>query len=527
MPPARASMHVFSFLTGFLSPRLLVAAASLFSAHLAVAEGSVAPASGPRTLTLDQCLDLAWQQNQTRPASRFALAAAEAQHRQSLAGYWPQLSLRAGYELLDEYRNFVFPPSTQIVPPQSVNVPAGTALITVPAGVLGPTAIQLPVTTPAQLYKTDAQLFPVPEQNVKLGDRATLAGSVDLAWLLFDGGMRAGLRTQARAGVTAASEAVRRTDLEITETVTRLYYGAVLARQLRQLGADTLERMNSTLQLTESLYKESSGSVTKSDYLGNKVMVESIRAMVATLEKNEALSAAALANSLGLSWQESVIPADRELPFTASSSDLPALVGQAYEFNPDWRTLEAGLLAAEGAIQHARSGRAPQLALTGSIHRVENEYEYGYMSERNKRGWTAGLGIRLPLFDGHLTRERIAAARARLGELQQKRFLLREGLGLQLKQIVLELDASAKAHAATLAARAAAEEDRDLNTRAYVDNLVETEKVIRAQLIEALMTAQHLKSRYDHVVLQNRLNLLVGSEVRRSLGDAPSPSPSP
>ena len=61
----------------------------------------------------------------------------------------------------------------------------------------------------------------------------------------------------------------------------------------------------------------------------------------------------------------------------------------------------------------------------------------------------------------------------------------------------------------------AAEENRDLNTRAYQQELVETEKVIRAQLMEALMTAQHYKVRYDHVALQSQLNLLVGTEVLR------------
>lgn len=493
------------------------------SAIPARAQAPEPAAPAVQELDLDECLAVAWQQNHLRPASRLALAAAEAQHRQALAGYWPQLSVKAGYELLDEYRNFVFPASIMGIPAQSVTVPAGTALITVPAGVLGPVAVQLPVSTPAQTYATTPQVFPVPEQNVQLADRATFAGTVDLAWLLFDGGMRAGLRTQAQAGVDAARESVRRTDLELTESITRLYYGAVLARRLHELGTDTLARMESTLQLTENLFKNGGGTVTKSDYLGNKVMVESLRAMVATLEKNEELAAAALANSMGLSWRQRVTPRDRDLPFRPAAGDLAALVGQAYEFNPDWKSLEAGLLAAEGAVRNARSGHAPKLALTGSIHRIQNDYETGYMSPRNKAGWTVGLGISLPLFDGYLTRERVNAARARLDELKEKRFLLREGIGLQVRQAVLELSAAAKAHAATLAARTAAEEDRDLNTRAYVDSLVDTEKVIRSQLVEALMAAQHLKTGYDHLVQQARLDLLIGREVRASLAGPAAP----
>ncbi len=475
--------------------------------------------------SLEQCLSTAWERNRQRPASRFALAAAEAQLRQALAGYWPQLSLKAGYELLDQYRNFVFPTSSWTIPPQDVSVPPGVALITVPAGVLGPAAVQLPVQTPAQTISSAPQQFTVPVQDIQLADRETIAGTLDLSWLLFDGGLRAGLRAQARGGVLAAQEQARRTDLEIVESVTRFYYGAVLARQLHRLGSETLERMEATLKLTESVYRTGSGTVTKSDYLSNQVMVESLRAMTATLAKNEALAQAALANVMGLPWQESVSPAERDIPFAPFHGDLAALAGQAYEFNPDWRALAAGLLAAEGAVREARSGQAPQLALTGSLHRIENGYDGGFVSDRNKRGWTVGLGLRLPLFDGHLTRERISEARARLAALQEKKILLREGLGLQLRQIVLELAAAERAHDASLAARRAAEEDRDLNTRAYFDQLVDTEKVVRAQLMEALMAAQHLKTRYDHAALQARLALLVGREVGHALATEPTPPP--
>jgi hypothetical protein len=56
-----------------------------------------------------------------------------------------------------------------------------------------------------------------------------------------------------------------------------------------------------------------------------------------------------------------------------------------------------------------------------------------------------------------------------------------------------------------------------LNTRAYENELVETEKVIRAQLMEALMSAQHYKTRYDNLALQSQISLLVGREVLKKL----------
>jgi outer membrane protein TolC len=468
-------------------------------------------------MRLEDCIQAAMQRNRQRPASRFAVAMAEAQHRQALSGYWPHVVVKAAYQRMDEAPDFIFPATQMGVPPQSISIPAGTALITVPAGVLAPVAVQLPVATPAQTITTSGQLFPIPAQDIKLMDPESLYASVNATWLLYDGGMRQGYREQASGLIDMMKADARRTDLEIVDAVKRYYYGAVLARQLHELGSDTLARMEATLNLTETMYKEGSGRVKKTDYLDNKVMVESLRAMVALLEKNEAMAQAALANTLGLPWNASIRPVDRELPLAPFTASLDGLVGTAYQFNPDWTKVEAGLRALEGGVTTARSGHAPKLALTGELHRWWNEYDAGVATARNKEGFTIGLGVEIPIFDGFLTRNKIAEARARLAKLKEEQFLLKEGLGLQIKDVFLGLVAAQKSQSATLEAMTAAQENRDLNTRAYQNELVETEKMIRAQLMEALMSAQHYKTRYDLVALRSRLDLLVGTGLLEKL----------
>ncbi|MFH0725133.1 MAG: TolC family protein [Pseudomonadota bacterium] len=242
-------------------------------------------------LSLDACLDAALKNNHRRPASMFAVAMAEAQHRQALSGYWPQVNVRGAYQRMDEASNFIFPATRFGIPAQSITLPSGTALVTIPAGAFGnPVPIQLPVTYPGQTLNTPAQVFPVPEQDIKLMDPDSFMAALDAKWLVFDGGMRKGLREQSGGFVDMARQDSRRTDLELIDSVKRIYYGAVMARQLHQVGKDTLARMEATLNLTETMYKEGSGKVKKTDFLDNKVMVESIRSAVALLEKNEEMA---------------------------------------------------------------------------------------------------------------------------------------------------------------------------------------------------------------------------------------------
>jgi outer membrane protein TolC len=459
----------------------------------ALAAEDSAPPMAAQTFTLDQCLRFALENNHRRPASAQSLAIAEAQHRQALAGYWPQLSMQVGFEHMEKEPNFLFPSSSFAVPGQAIPVGPG---VTIPI---------------------PAQTLQIPAQDVKLMDRDTTSASLDATWLLWDGGMRRGLDRQAAGGVDVARSEVRRTGLEIQDSVTRMYYGAILARQLHQVGSDTLARMEATLTLTETMYKEGSGRVKKTDYLDNRIMVETIRATVALLEKNDQMAQAALANTMGLGWQASVSPADADIPFEPIAANLDDLVNDAFRWNLDWEKLEAGLRAQEGGETAAESGHYPKLAMTVDLQQRWNGYDAGLATDQNKTGWTVGIGVKIPLFSGQLVSSQVREAHARVQQTRENQFLLKEGIGLMVKDTLLSLNAAAKSLQATGEAMKDAAENRDLNTRAYQNELVDTQDVIKSQLIESLMTAHHLKDRYDHIALQSQLTLIIGNEVWKQL----------
>ncbi len=456
-----------------------------------------------RKVSLDKAIAEALENNHRRPASRFAVAMAEAQHRQALAAYWPQLSANIGWQHLDEPPNFIVQGGNYTLPAQSVPLPPGTSItLNTPAGSLPVTRLSVP-----------EQHIRTPSQDLKLMDEESVHASLQTQWLLYDGGMRKGYREQASANLDMMKQQARRTDLEIIDSVKRYYYGTVLARQLYQIGMDTLTRMEVTLNLTENMYKEGSGQVNKTDWLSTKVMVESLRAAVALLEKNEIMAQAALANAMGQPWNTSVQAMDNTIPYTPLTVPLEELVSSAYQFSPDWARIEAGIRAAKGEVRAARSGHFPKAALTGKLHKWWNDYDAGMATASNKEGWSVGLGINIPVFNGLLTSSRVAESRAKEARIREQKILFREGLGLQVRDIFLSLAAAAKALKADKAAMDAAIDNRKLNIRAYRHGLTPTEDVIRAQLVEALMSARHYKAQFDHIALQSRLELTIGTQV--------------
>jgi outer membrane protein TolC len=430
-------------------------------------------------VNLEESLDIAHEKNRQRLVSKAAIEIAKAQHAQALSAYWPQLKLTATAIRIDEDPTFTFPGKTFTVP------------------MLG--SVQ------------------VPENDVKHMDRDTIHGSLALTYPVYTGGKRSAILKQAELGIRLSRESARRTDLQIVYDVNRIYYGTVLAKSLRELGQKTLERFEMTLDLTERLYKNGAGTVKKTDYLRTKVIVSSIRSMLELLRSNESLAKAALINTMGLNWKTQIELSVEEIPFRPFKSDLTKLVTDANQFNPDLTQLQLALKIARTKIKENKSGYFPMIAFTGNLKHIENSYDKGLTNSTNRDSWTIGLAMEIPLFNGFRTRSKVKEAIARLDKIKQEKILFREGVTLQIKDAILQIARSQGQVGATEEALSAALENRELNVRAYQDELVETRDVIEAQLLESFINAQYLKALYDNVENITRLEFIVGKAVKSTI----------
>ncbi|MFC1525457.1 TolC family protein [Candidatus Latescibacterota bacterium] len=441
----------------------------------------------PVALDLERCISIALESNERGRISRLAVEIAEAQRRQARSAYWPQLSLRSAFTRRDDDPYFVFPEETD-----SYRI----------SGVM-PTPIEAEVT--------------VPEKRAKLLDRTHFATDLDLQYPLYMGGRRSALVAQAEAGIEAARQSLKRSQLEVIRDTKRHYYVAILSGNLLRLAQDALARLEVTLLLTESLYKTSTGRVTKTDYLEHKVVVESLRSMVARLRGDERVARAAVVYSIGLPWNTELTLTQGAIPFDPIEAELGDLVDASYRLNPDWGRLMAGLAAAEARIQEARSGHLPRVAAIANLEYLANSYDSGVVEPGEDRSWIVGIGLEWPLFTGFRTQNQVREARARLETLRSQQILLREGLALQIRHLLSVVSRSQQQEAAASAALAAATENRKLNMRAYDAGLAEVAEVVRAQIVESVTAAQYESIRYEHGEARANLEFVVGSELSRLL----------
>ena len=270
----------------------------------------------------------------------------------------------------------------------------------------------------------------VPAKDVTVMGRDNVLSRLHLMMPLFAGGTRAAVVRQAKAGVAAAQQARRRTQLQLIHDVERMYYGAILARRVAAIGDDALKRLEATVELTETLYRGGSGSVSKRDYLRSKMALESARGIIAALQANVELTESALGNTMGMAWNEPVRPADQAIPFEPVNVDVAQMVAGAYRFNPDWQQLAAAMDAYAAKVDEQKAKRWPMVGVSGTLWRWDNNMDNsGLGTDRNEKGWTVGVGIQVPLFTGFLTTNKIKAARLELASMQARQLLFKGGAG--------------------------------------------------------------------------------------------------
>jgi outer membrane protein len=430
-------------------------------------------------MSLAQCLDSALANSRFRPAAQQGVVIAEAQLKQARSGYWPQVSAQLSAVRLDDDPNFVMPPG----------------LMTLQVPILGTMNVD------------------VPAQDVKLLDKFNGLARLEFSYPVYTGGLISSLVRLAESGLEIAHIDSRRTDAQIQYDVKRYYYGSVLARNLLRIGLDAVVKLEATLQLTENLYQKGSGKVKRTDYLKNKIIVESIKSVVHSVEQNEKTARAALGNAMGILGSSDIEPADESIPFDPTAVETSASIRRVQLSNPDLAKVNVGLSALEAKRDQANSGFYPRVAVIGNLSHTENAWDYGYVSPRMKDQWMIGIGVAMDLFSGFRTRGEVEEATARIQKLQYERVLLTEGLALQTLQIENQLEAARQTELASRIAMETAAENLDLTDRAYQSDLVEVKDLIEAQILASFAQAQYEKARYDHYEAQARLDLLIGSET--------------
>jgi len=292
---------------------------------------------------------------------------------------------------------------------------------------------------------------------------------------LYTGGRIRAARAGAQSSAAAArldAEAVRNA---LGFEVARVFHTVRKTREFVRATEAAVTSYESSLAIARK--RHVGGTLLKHDVLDVEVRLAQAREDLARARNAQRLATRTLGTLLGLEG-EAVAVADAA-PEVESPRDLEVT------HRPELLAMRQRRQAAEAEVRGARAGYRPRMSAFGSV-----EYNYGAELDGDGRSWMAGAQLEWDLWDGRLTRAKIAAAQAGLDSQIEEERKLRLGLNLELEQARLNLDEAVERLSVTDKAVAQATESVELVRARFEQGLALAAQVIDA---ETALTAARVR----------------------------------
>jgi len=429
-----------------------------FAAAAVPAAWAQAPQPAPRELTLAQALTLAAQQNHQLRVAAYEVSIARSQLAQARAGGAPQVSVQGSYT------------RTKEAGPTTVSIAGMT--------------VEIPAASP-NLY------------NLGLA----------LQYPLYTGGRLDAQIALAEANVKGAEAALARVTQQVIFGVRQAYYQLLLA----QAGSEVADR--SAAQAAENLRvaqaRVAAGASPRFDEVQAQVAVAQARQSQVRARNGIAQAAQGLNALVNLPLTTPLRLRDA-LAVRPVGPAVDALIARALEVRPEFAELRARQAAAQAGIALAESGARPAVALNGAAGYGNTNALFGSGASTS---WSVTLAATLNLYDGGLTRERVAEARQRLEQLRALEAQQRQAVELEVRQAFLNLQSAAEELAgADAVVTQAAEALRIANVR-FESGVGTNLEVLTAQTTASQAELGRAQALFTYTLARASLEHAVGADV--------------
>ncbi|WP_295218196.1 TolC family outer membrane protein [uncultured Brevundimonas sp.] len=216
---------------------------------------------------------------------------------------------------------------------------------------------------------------------------------------------------QARASVLAGRENLREIEQSVMLSVIQAYVNVTRDMEILRIRQENLTVLQRQLEETSARFEV--GEITRTDVAQAEASQAQSEADLANAQAQLSTSRAAYAAVVGQS------PADLEAApvLPEVPSDFDVAIETALQRNPAVLAATYQLQSAEAAVAAARSEYLPSVRATASYGGSSNDLgDLGQLADR--RSFTAGATLSVPLFTGGLNRSRVAQALERANAAQ-------------------------------------------------------------------------------------------------------------
>jgi outer membrane protein len=243
-----------------------------------------------------------------------------------------------------------------------------------------------------QVQNPNGQIVPYSQPTTY---RTGLSSSLQL----FDGGRRFFEVDQDKANITASEAGVVTQSFNVALQVKTQYNAVLAARESEAAAQAALKEADEQLQA--AVARVAAGAATMSDSLRAVVQVGNAQIQLLTAQNNEQAASASLTRLVGAGHPVTADPADTlDKPLTTPDSAL--LVSFAAQ-GPAVKQAQAQLVAANAGVKSAKTAYLPTINLSYSYSGNGKDQFYG-LGNGMLYGHNLGLSLNFPIFN-QLSRE--------------------------------------------------------------------------------------------------------------------------
>lgn len=495
---------------------------------VAVARPGIAQQATPRTLSLEEALQMARPASEAVAIARVGVERARGQQMQARSALLPQISGAFSYtrQLKSQFDNLFGGTAVDT----TATVPAPTRCDAFTGNPNKPVAERLDDLEKAVACATTVNPF-AGFSRLPFGRKNTYTVGLSGSQLLFDGGQVFGQMKAADAGRASASIALTAAEAQLVLDVVQAYYDAALSERLVGIAEATLAQTDTTL--TQTRLRREVGTAPEFDVLRATVARDNQRPVAIQARTQRELAQVRLKQLLNM-------PIDEPLALTTDLTDtaqgrVPSLARIA-SASPDTaashrsavRQAAEAVRAQEGLNASSRAQRLPAVSLSSQYSRLAYPTSGLPGLSEFLTDWKLTLGAQVPIFTGGRIKGDRIQAKAGLDEARLRHRQIAKAAELDGRNTVAQLEAAqsnwlASEGTATQAARAY--QIADLRFREGISTqteLLDSRIALQQAEVNRALAARDLQ------IARVRVSLLADLPLAGATSDQPSTrSPAP
>lgn len=261
----------------------------------------------------------------------------------------------------------------------------------------------------------------------------TWNATIEASQLLYSGGRVSAALRAAKLTDQIALAGFQRTIADTILAVRRAFYQILLSQaqvEVREQSVLLLER-----QLTDTRHRLEAGTVPQFNVLRAEVELANAKPPLIRAQNDLRLAREALVRLLALDSPArdfTTINFTGRLTYEPRPWELPAALTQALAQRPELQQADKQVALNRESLTVAAAGNKPELTAFAD-YGIRNR-TFSDEIDRTINGWTAGARVTWPIFDGLLTRGKVQQARAQLASATLDLADTRRAIELEVRQ---------------------------------------------------------------------------------------------